>query len=607
MVHSLTIPESRATGATHPEQAGDTWIKDSPVRAEGLNVVSLSVMSRRLWAPLVAVVLGVGLFTPAADAGAREPKPMRPDARAVENNPEFQWRPVAGATLYRLEVAFDHKFTDIAHTIDTPATRFIDTTAWPAASYWWRVKVIAPFDGSYSNVRSFTRRWMGPDASGHRHIARPDAVRVEDFATDPGIQVPANALKISWDPVPEASHYEVQFDGNASKTCTTPHSVLTPYLSGSLGSEKGGSACNPELAAGVHWIRVRAVDETVGDGKGKIYSLWSDEARTVDSAVPEPVVFTLGPNLSGPDSMEPAVLTSPRNGTVFLDVPTFEWEPVSWATEYELVLARDQDFTNVLGTFRTKNTRLVPLQRLPENTAIRSYYWYVVPCVESGDSTPCLNENRVVNREGKFRSFKKQSVLVKLSSIERRGTPWVEFTWEPYSQTMARFAHKTGTAGASMGGIKWYEFQIKARGASWDTARTVITDLPSVLPTELQFGGRFEWRVRPVDESGSARPWSDTRSLRTPLAVPENPPGLKARRTSGNRVRLTWRAPKATEFPVTSYSVYYSNQGKRWKPLTQVSRPRAAFKVGKTQRYWFMVTASNYAGEGPPSRVFVPR
>jgi hypothetical protein len=46
--------------------------------------------------------------------------------------------------LYRLEVAFDHKFTDIAHTIDTPATRFIDTTAWPAASYWWRVKVIAP-------------------------------------------------------------------------------------------------------------------------------------------------------------------------------------------------------------------------------------------------------------------------------------------------------------------------------------------------------------------------------------------------------------------------------------------------------------------------------
>ena len=271
--------------------------------------------------------------------------------------------------MYRLEVAYDHNFTDIAHSIDTPATRFIDTVAWPAASYWWRVKVIAPFDGSYSNVRSFTRRWMGPDGSGNRQIARPDAVKVEDFSADPGIQVPGNALKISWEPVAEASHYEVQFDGNSDKVCTTPHSVLTPYLSGSLGSQTG-SKCNPELGAGLHWIRVRAVDETVGDGKGKIYSLWSDEARTVDSAVPEPVVFTIGPDLSGPDAQQPAVLTSPRNGKVFLDVPTFEWEPVSWATEYELVLARDQDFTNVIGTFRTKNTRLVPLQRLPEKGLI---------------------------------------------------------------------------------------------------------------------------------------------------------------------------------------------------------------------------------------------
>lgn len=568
-------------------------------------MVSRSVLSRRLWAPLVAVALGVGLFTPPADAGSREPRPIRPAARAVENHPEFQWRPVPGAAMYRLEVAYDHNFTDIAHSIDTPATRFIDTVAWPAASYWWRVKVIAPFDGSYSNVRSFTRRWMGPDGSGNRQIARPDAVKVEDFSADPGIQVPGNALKISWEPVAEASHYEVQFDGNSDKVCTTPHSVLTPYLSGSLGSQTG-SKCNPELGAGLHWIRVRAVDETVGDGKGKIYSLWSDEARTVDSAVPEPVVFTIGPDLSGPDAQQPAVLTSPRNGKVFLDVPTFEWEPVSWATEYELVLARDQDFTNVIGTFRTKNTRLVPLQRLPENTAIRSFYWYVVPCVESEGSTPCLNENRAVNREGKFRSFKKQSVLVKLSGIERRGTPWVEFTWEPYSQTMSRFARKTGTENASIGGIKWYEFQIKARGTSWDTARTVFTDLPGVLPIDLQFGGRFEWRVRPVDESGSARPWSDSRALRTPRTVPNNPPRLKARRTL-TRVRLTWRTPKAKYFPVTSYTVYYSNKGTRWKPLTQVSRPRAAFKIGKRQRYWFMVTASNYAGEGPPSRVFVPR
>jgi len=571
-------------------------------------VVSRSVIAHRLGVALLAIAVAAGLATPTASARpAGEPRPMLPEARAVVNDPEFQWSPVPGASTYRLEVSLDHKFTDIAYSVDTVATRYLDTAAWPAASYWWRVKVIAPFQGPYSNVRSFTRRWLGPDggATGPTEIARPDKVAVEDFAADAGTQVPANALRISWEPVAGASHYEVQFDGQTDKVCTTPHTVLTPYQSGSLGEGKSGPACDPKLESGVHWLRVRAVDETVGEGK--IFSLWSDEARTLDDSVPPPVVFSLGPNLPGPADAEPAILTKPRNGTVFLDVPTFEWQPVSWASGYKLVIALDQDFTNVVGTFHTTNTRLVPLERLPENTAVRSYYWYVVPCTQTeGKTTSCLNENKAVNREGRFRWFKKQSVLVRLKSTVRRNTPWVEFTWEPYSTTMARSAAKAGTADASLGGIKWYEFQIKAKGTAWDTARTVITDLPGILPMDLGFGGRFEWRVRPVDESGTNRPWSEHRSLRMPRAVPENPPGLTAIRSS-NRVRLQWRKPQTAFFPVVNYSVYYSTKGKRWKPLTQVPHTRAAFKVGKGQRYWFMVTASNYAGEGPPSRVFVPR
>lgn len=571
-------------------------------------MVSTSELMRRLSAAFLAAVLMAGAMVPAAGAKqTASPKPLLPEARAVMNDPEFQWTPVPGATSYRLEVALDHNFTEIVHTIDTPATRYMDTAAWPAASYWWRVKAIAPFESAQSPVRSFTRRWIGPDGGGgsHQETARPDNVTVEDFSADPGVQVPANALKISWEPVAGASHYEVQFDGMADKVCTTPHTVLTPYLSGSLGSAKGATSCDPKLDNGTHWVRVRAVDDTPGDTA--LFSLWSDEARTLDSQVPAPAVFTQGPDLSGSADLQPAVLTNPRNGTVFMDVPTFEWRPVSWATEYELVVALDQDFTNVLGRFRTKNTRLVPLQRLPENTAIRSYYWYVVPCQKVDKTTACLNENRAVNREGRFRSFKKQSVLVRPKSVQRRGTPWVEFSWEPYSATMYRFARKTDTWGASIGGIQWYEFQIKSRGAGWDTARTTVTDLPGVLPVELQFGGRFQWRVRPVDESGMGRPWSEVRSLRMPLAVPDNPVALRAFRKTPTRISLRWRTPKSQFFPVTGYSVYFSSRGTRWRPLTQVPRTRAAFKVGKGQRYWFMVTATNYAGEGPPSRVFVPR
>jgi hypothetical protein len=563
-------------------------------------------------ASVVALVLLLvaGLNSPGIAAGKRpaEPKPMFPGNRAVLNEPEFQWKPVPGAVTYRLEVSLDHRFTNVIHSIDTSATRYMDTSTWPAASYWWRVKVVAPREGAYSNVRSFTRRWIGPDGGGsQRHeVARPDGVTVDDFAADPGIQVPANALKISWDPVPGASHYEIQFDGRADTACTTPHTVLTPYLSGSLGDGSGGKACNPKLEPGIHWVRVRAVDETVAEG-GPIFSLWSDEARDVDASVPPVVAFSIGPDLPGPDVLEPAALTKPRNGTVFLDVPTFEWNPIAWAAEYELVVAMDRDFTNVLGRFRTTNTRLTPLQRLPEHTAVRSYYWYVVPCLKSeGKSTQCLNENRAVNREGRFRWFKKQSVLVKPTGTLKRRTPWTEFTWESYATTMDRFAKRTGTAGSSLGGIKWYEMQLRSRGSSWASARTFVTDLPGVLPTDLRFGGRFQWRVRPVDETGNGRPWSQVRSVRTPIAVSANPVALKAFR-SRTRVTLLWRTPKSRFFPVTDYSVYYSTKGKRWKPLTQVMNNRAAFRVRKGTRYWFMVTANNAAGESPPSKVFVRR
>lgn len=572
-------------------------------------MVSTSLLMRRLGVAVLAAALTAGSVVPAEGAPeTRAPRPVLPQPRATVNDPQFQWTTVPGAATYRLEVALDHTFTNIVYTVDTPATRYMDTSAWPAASYWWRVRAVAPVQGPPSAVRSFTRQWFSPDGGGgtHQETARPDNVTVEDFSAESGVQVPANALKVSWEPVAGASYYEIQFDGMSDGICTTPHTVFTPYLSGSLGGEgKGGSGCDPKLATGSHWVRVRAVDETPGNGK--LFSLWSDEARSLDSEVPGVVSFSLGPKLPGPSEPQPAVLTKPRNGTVFLDVPTFEWNPVEWASQYELVVAFDQDFTNVLGRFRTKNTRLVPLQRLPENTAIRSYYWYVVPCIEDGGKTACLNENRVVNRSGRFRTFKKQSVLVRTTSVKRKGTPWVEFTWEPYSATMYRFARRTGTLDASIGGAQWYEFQIKSRGAQWDSARTIITDLPGVIPLDLQFGGRFEWRVRPVDESGSGRPWSDTRSVRMPLAVPQNPVALKAFRTADKRVTLRWRTPASKFFPVTGYSVYYSTRGKRWKPLTQVPRTHAAFKVGKGQRYWFMVTASNFAGEGPPSRVYVPK
>lgn len=554
----------------------------------------------------IAMLLMLGLVgVSPAQAGLPAPRPELPRSEEVLNEPEFLWSAVRGAPGYRLEVATDHKFTNIAFKINTVANRYLPTTTWPAGSYWWRVKVTGPNDSRYSPVRSFTRRWVGPDGNGSagQEVARPDGVTVEDFSSDAGLQAPKNALKVSWEPVPGAAYYEVQFDGSTDATCTTPHTLLTPYISGELAGAKG-QGCDPKLELGQHWVRVRAVDETV-EGQ-KYYSLWSDQARATSGAIPSPVVFTLGPNLIGSAETQPAEPTSPANGTVFMDVPTLEWKPVSWAEQYEVVIAYDQDFTNIVGRFRTANTRLAPLQRLPENTAIRSFYWFALPCAKTDESgsVKCLNENTAVNRPGKYRSFKKQSVLVEPTGVVRRGTPWVELHWQAYSTTMATFARKAGDPRTSQGGMSWYEVQLRPVGARWSQGTTITTDLAGYLPTDLRFGGRFEWRVRAVDESGMGRPWSETESVRTPSATAGRPKNLRATR-SGKKVTLRWGPSKSRFFPVDSYTVYWSTNAKRWQPLTQVRSTRAAFSVAKKSRYWFMVSANNYAGEGTPARILV--
>jgi hypothetical protein len=455
-------------------------------------------------------------------------------------------------------------------------------------------------------------------------VARVDNLEIEDFSDAPGVQVPENAINLRWDPVADASYYVVQFDPletfdpdlpppgeGAPSVCVTPHTVLTPNTE-SVGLPEQGPALIAEAAStpceiekGAYWVRVRAVDRRVDEEP--LYSLWSDEARSPDAQPPGAVLLHVRGTSAGTDDRAPAELLEPHNGDIFLDTPVLKWRPVNWADQYKVVIALDRDFTTEVGHFFTTNTRFAPLERIPENAALRSYYWYVVPC-RGADGTPlCISSNQVVNRTGAFRSFQKKSPIPRtLSPKKHRRGAWTRFVWKAFTSTVRKGNAKHFRPQDAIGGIDHYEFQTRPkRSLTWPD-EVIKTDLPILLPTELPFGARYEWRVRVVDGSGQTRPWSHERLVRTPRAVPNNPVGLQAFRSAG-KVRLLWRTPKSRFFPVTGYSIYYSLNGKRWKPLGRVVRTKATFRVGKGTRYWFMVTANNYAGDSPPSRVFVGR
>ena len=168
---------------------------------------------------------------------------------------------------------------------------------------------------------------------------------------------------------------------------------------------------------------------------------------------------------------------------------------MNWADSYKVVLSVDRDFTTEVGHYTT-NTRLIPLERIPEDNA-RSYFWYVVPCrfADSGESDSgesdgsepgCVSSNRVVNRSGTHRSFKKYSAQPRTQSANKSLRPWTRFPWKPFSETATRSNKKLGDRTGSVGGIDHYEFQVRTKNGDWPETVT-STDLPQILPLGLDF------------------------------------------------------------------------------------------------------------------------
>ncbi len=556
-------------------------------------------LAARLIERVVALVVAasVALAAPGTSwaTPSLPPELLSPSAGEVVDVPRLAWQSVRGASLYRVEVASDPSFTNVVHTAVTPANRYEDTMTWQQGDYWWRVKVIAPFNSRYSPARSVKRQWL---TSNRGRVARPDDVTVADFSSESGTQAPANALEISWSPVPNAAYYEVQFDGRPETTCATWHTTFTPYLSGF--SSGGTQPCYPAMALGTHTVQVRAVDQI--PERDSVFSLWSSQARGPSELAPGPLVFTVGPPRSGTVASGPANLTGPGNATVFEDAPVLKWDPVIGATEYRVLIARDRGFGKVVTDLRTPNTRLIASLE-PSKRPIQTYYWTVLPCSASGGGAEqCLDPGSIPS--GSARWFRKQTVKVDTESTHRTAGPWSRFAWQPTTTTASRFAHRTGIPHASTAGVLWYEIGLRAQGQPWRDGRVVVVDRTQYLPSNLAFGTRFEWRVRQVAATGAGA-WSPTRRTRTPRAVASRPIDLRATRI-GARVVINWDRPPSAFFPVVDYTVYISRAGVRWRPLVQVSEPHAVMRLRKNQRYWFMITANNTAGESRPTKIFVP-
>lgn len=285
---------------------------------------------------------GASAVPPAAPTGLSVQQPN--DATAV-----LSWDHVAGATRYELQVDDDPNFGSPASipttTVSTVSNTYVPTANLPAGNKYWRVRA--------RNAASEDSPWSIAQF-GNPSVAVPQPASPPDNTT---LSQPSQPPLLTWSTSPGATSYIVEVDGDAdfvgAFTYTTSSTSLV--VPDALPS---GTVANP---ADYYW-RV-----TASKGSG------------INSAPSPASRFIIGPLPA------PAITAPPSSPSFELQDVVLDWQPVPGAKSYDLEVALNQDFTNIVesktGIFGTRYSPIVSYDN-------DQYYWRVRARDLDNQSTP---------------------------------------------------------------------------------------------------------------------------------------------------------------------------------------------------------------------------
>ena len=381
---------------------------------------------------------------------------------------QLNWSPSAGATGYTAQVDTTAAFPAPTVIAATATTCPVNNLAYQT-TYYWRVQAS---DGAHVSP------WSAPFSFATLTIPAPTLTAPADGAT--GV---ATAPTLTWSAVPAVIGYTAQLATNAAFTAGLQSQNVTALTATFTGLAN----------ATTYYWRAQATD-------GAHTGAWSAPFSFTTSGLPAPV------------------LTAPADAATEVTLsPTFTWNPVPGATDYDLQLATDSAFTKNLQSFTALAATTQAAAGLTYQT---TYYWRA--------------RANAASYHGPWatRSFASVSLAAPTLLTPANGaigdTLPVTLTWQ------------------AVPGADTYTAQTASDAAFTTPTETAALTAPTLTLTSLTPGATYYWRVKAVSAAGDS-PWSAAWSFATallPAAAPTFAPPAGAV-AAGTAVSISSTTPGA--------------------------------------------------------------
>lgn len=396
----------------------------------------------------------------------------------VSLTPTLVWNNTPRADMYEVQISKEFSFSNNLESIThSPTQRKLSTTLDYNTTYYWRVR-----SRTNKSLGAWSQPWMFTTI-----ISSPILVSPENNTGGH----PINTVLV-WKKVDGAGSYTVQVSKDKNFSASI---VLNQDFTDTTAEIKG-----LELYTTYYWrVQARA---------NKNNSDWSETWS----------FFT---------RLKPPVNRSPANNSYgHLTIVNFEWNPSAGAIGYEIQIAKDKNFEQMIFDGETQTISNHQSKLLEYFT---EYYWRVRAKDEFGQSDWSIPWKFITVIEAPLLTYPYDNE-VDMKTV-------IDFRWEPYSNATA------------------YHFQLSEdRNFSTIFREFLTLDSSKVTITDLGFYKTYFWRVR-IKVNNYDGLWSEYRTLTTGLAKPELSYPLDNATNVPLDLIFTWKRVSGAKF----YKFYLAN------------------------------------------------